>query len=170
MIKRIAITGPESTGKSWLTQRLAEYYQTAWVPEYAREYIDQLDREYGADDILRIAKGQLNLEEQLAQKSGTFLFCDTELIVTKIWYEHKYKTCPNWILDRIEDHRYDLYLLCNVDLPWKDDPQREHPQLRHYFFDIYNQELAARELPFGIVSGSGNQRLLNAIELVEKYI
>ncbi|MCF8302079.1 MAG: ATP-binding protein [Bacteroidales bacterium] len=169
MIKRIAITGPESTGKSWLTKRLAEYYQTVWVPEYARDYINRLDREYVAEDILKIAKGQLELEEQIAQKARKFLFCDTELIVTKVWYEHKYNSCPPWILDRIEDHRYDLYLLCNVDLPWQDDPQREHPHLREYFFDVYYHELQSRNLPFEVVSGQWEQRFKNAVELVGKH-
>jgi NadR type nicotinamide-nucleotide adenylyltransferase len=114
---RIAITGPESTGKSTLSEALARYYKTVFVSEYAREYIDQLDRDYSFDDILAIARGQLKREQELAAKGNKFIFCDTELIVTRIWSLHRYGKCHDWIDEQIAKRRYDLYLLCNVDLP-----------------------------------------------------
>jgi len=128
MTKRIAITGPESTGKSMLAENLAIHYRTEWIPEYAREYINNLDRPYNYDDILIIAKEQIKREERMFGKANQFLFCDTGLIVTKIWCEYKYGKCHKWIHDNIENHKYDLYLLADIDLSWQPDPLREHPK------------------------------------------
>jgi len=99
LLKRIAITGPESTGKSCLCLQLAKHFNTYCVEEYARKYIDDLKRPYNLDDIIKIAKCQLSNENKLAEKANELLFCDTELIVTKIWSEHKFSVCLQWILD-----------------------------------------------------------------------
>jgi NadR type nicotinamide-nucleotide adenylyltransferase len=167
-IVRIAITGPESTGKSALSERLASYYNTEWVPEYSREYLNELDRDYNYDDILNIAKGQLKKEKELIPKAKRFLFCDTEAIVTKIWCDIKYGICHDWILDQIKLNPYDLYLLCNIDLPWEDDPLREHPDKRTYLLNKYSEELKERDLPFHMISGLGDSRLQEAIKIIDK--
>jgi NadR type nicotinamide-nucleotide adenylyltransferase len=169
LLKRIAITGPESTGKSSLCQQLATHFNDEWVPEVAREFINKLNRPYDEADILSIAKKQINREDELVKNAKQFLFCDTELIVTKIWSEHKYKKCDPWILNQIAESKYSLYLLCNIDLPWEQDTQREHPYLRKYFFDLYLKELKDRKLNFKILRGTGDDRLRTAIELIEKY-
>jgi NadR type nicotinamide-nucleotide adenylyltransferase len=166
---RIAITGPESTGKSMLAQQLAAHYGTAWVPEFARGYINRLERPYEEKDILAIAKGQLRKENEAAKKAHHFLFCDTELIVTKIWSEVRYGRCDEWILKKIESHRYDLYLLCYIDIPWTPDPQREHPHMREKLFELYLEEMTERNLPFEVVSGLGILRLDNAISIIQKH-
>jgi NadR type nicotinamide-nucleotide adenylyltransferase len=165
---KIAITGPESTGKSQLARELASEYKTTWVPEYAREYIDRLDRPYTREDILEIARGQVRNEEIQAGKAVGMLFCDTELIVTKIWSEVRYGSCDPWILDQISRNNYALYLLCNTDLPWEPDPQREHPHLREKLFELYRDELDSRKFPYFVVSGIGRERLQNAIAGIEK--
>lgn len=167
MTKRIAITGPESTGKSTLSARLASHYQTVWVPEYARGYLAQLNRPYTIDDLLRIAKGQVESEKTLLKKASQVLFSDTELIVTKVWSEHAFGTCPAWILQGIEQQRYDLYLLTGIDIPWQPDPQREHPHLREYFYQLYRRELQERNLNFVEIWGNESERLNKAIQAVE---
>ncbi len=169
-IFKIAITGPECTGKSQLTEELAGYYKTVFVPEYARGYIDRLDRPYNREDILEIAKGQIREEGQRTQLANRMLFCDTELIVTKIWSEVKFGICDPWILKKIEENNYDLFLLCNIDLPWEVDPQREHPHMREKLFSLYLDELTERGFSFKIVSGTGKERLKNAIAFVEKKL
>jgi len=166
-ILKIAVTGPESTGKSMLAEELAVHYNTVFVPEYAREYIDRLGRPYNREDILEIAKGQITEEDRCFQRATRMLFCDTELIVTKIWSDVKYGMCDPWILQKIEENKYDLFLLCNIDLPWEDDPQREHPHMREKLFSLYHDELTERGFPFSIVSGTGKKRLMNAIGFVE---
>ena len=165
-VLKIAITGPESTGKSQLAQELAMHYGTVFVPEYARAYIDALTRPYNREDILEIAKGQIREEENLTGKARRILFCDTELIVTKIWSEVRYGTCDPWILQKIEENNYDLFLLCNIDLPWEEDPQREHPHMREKLFQLYYEELTERGSLFRVVSGTGVERLHNAIGLI----
>lgn len=166
-IKRIAITGPESTGKSELARKLAEAYGTCWVPEYAREYFEKLDRPYRESDILNIAIGQLASEQEYMQDAKRFLFCDTEAIVTRIWSMVKYGRCHPRIEEMIDRHPYDLYLLCDIDLPWEHDPLREHPDKREYLFDLYHRELKNRSLPFCIISGTGKTRLENAMKAIE---
>ena len=169
-ILKIAITGPESTGKSQLAEELAGYYNTVFVPEYARGYIDRLDRPYNRKDILEIAKGQIREEVLMDQQATRMLFYDTELIVTKIWSEVKYGICDPWILEKIEENNYDLFLLCNIDLPWEEDPQREHPHMREKLFSLYLDELTERGFLFKVVSGIGRERLANAIGFVEMVI
>jgi len=167
---KIAITGPESTGKSQLAEELAGYYNTVFVREYARGYIDRLDRPYNREDILEIARGQIREEKVMDQQATRMLFCDTELIVTKIWSEVKYGICDPWILKKIEENNYDLFLLCNIDLPWEEDPQREHPHMREKLFSLYLDELTERGLPFKVVSGTGRERLISAIGYVEQAL
>ncbi len=167
---RIAITGPESTGKSFLARQLSEHYKTLWVPEFARDYIDNLNRPYNEDDIPIIAKNQMKNEDELAEKANKILFCDTELIVTKIWSQFKYRYCDNWILENVESHVYDLYLLCNIDLPWEYDPQREHPDMREKLFNLYVNELESYNFPYAVISGMNQKRLKNAITEVVKIL
>ena len=166
MIKRISITGPESTGKSILAEQLASHFDTTWVKEYAREYLDSINRPYEYSDILEIAKKQLSKELEQIPHAKDYLFCDTDLIVTRIWCEVKYKKCHSWIKENILEHKHDLYLLCDIDLPWEEDPQREHPDKRKFLFDLYIKELMHYKLPFEIVSGNGNKRLQNAINII----
>jgi NadR type nicotinamide-nucleotide adenylyltransferase len=169
-IIRIAITGPESTGKSALAECLAVHYNTVWIPEYAREYLGKLDRPYNQDDILQIAKGQFESEKKQAFATGKFIFSDTELIVTKIWSDVKYGNCDKWILDNIDEQKFDLYLLCNIDLPWEFDVLREHPEQREYLMKLYINELFIRKLNYAVISGNGEQRVNNAISIIEKLL
>jgi NadR type nicotinamide-nucleotide adenylyltransferase len=166
-IKRIAITGPESTGKSRLAKELADYYQTVWVSEYAREYLNKLNRPYNYNDILEIAKKQLENENQLLAKANRFLFCDTDFTVTKIWCNFKYNKCHKWIEEQFDTHKYDHYLLCNIDLPWEYDPQRENATERKELFEIYLTTLKTANYPFSIINGEGSLRILNAREFID---
>jgi NadR type nicotinamide-nucleotide adenylyltransferase len=168
MLKRITITGPESTGKSWLAEQLAKHYQTRWVAEYAREYLAQNGPEYHLEDVIAIAKTQLEREEKAAQKSRKLLFCDTDMLVTKIWSEVVFGICPDWIEQQFQNHHYDLYLLCAPDIPWKPDPLRENPDNRDELFQLYKTTLEKHHFPFRVVKGVGKQRLENAINFVEE--
>ena len=170
MVKRIAVTGPESTGKTRLVRGLASHYNAVWVPEFAREYVERIGRPYTYNDILVIVKEHIVRENTLLSKANRFLFCDTDIIVAKIWCDVKYGTCHSWIRDAIESHRYDLYLLCNIDVPWKGDPLREHPYKRQYIYELYLAELKNRKLPFYIISGLGDVRLKHAVQIIDKNL
>lgn len=166
---RIAITGPESTGKSWLAEELAKHYNTTWVPEYAREYLTKLNRAYTFDDILKIAENQ-HAQEQNAAKKLDLVFCDTDFCVTSIWCKVKFGKCHDWITDMMQRKTYSLHLLCNIDLPWQYDPLREHPEMRDELFQMYVNELSLNNLPYKIISGAGIQRLNNAIHEIDDFI
>ncbi len=170
MIKRIAITGPESTGKSTLASDLAKYYKTVWVPEYAREYLEKINRPYQYEDIVEIAKGQLIHEDSFIQRAKKILISDTELLVTKVWSEYKYGKCDSWIIDELQKPRYDLYLLTDIDIPWEYDPLREHPETRTQLFNIYHKEIKKQGIPFIVISGPRERRLQKAVEYINQTI
>jgi NadR type nicotinamide-nucleotide adenylyltransferase len=165
-IKRIALIGPESTGKTTLCNELAHYFKTVWVPEYSREYIERLHRSYTLDDIEFCTKKQLELEDLLLQTANEFIFCDTELIVAKVWCEDVFKYCPDWIEAELAQRKYDLYLLTCADLPYIEDPVRENPLRREYFFGLYKDELEKRNFDFEMVTGTGNNRFKNALQII----
>lgn len=170
MLKKIAIVGPESTGKSTLSEQLAHHYHTHWVPEYARTYLNRLDRAYEEADLLQIARGQIQAEHQLIEgASQSLLFCDTDLYVIKVWSEHKYNTCDPWILQQIARRHYDLYLLTDIDLPWQYDPQREHPEpgMREYFFNVYLDIMIHAGVPWAVISGNYPTRFEAARSAIE---
>jgi len=164
----VSITGPESTGKSVLARQLAEHFKTVYVPEAARDYLNNLGRAYTFGDITLIAKEQLKTEDQMAAKASEFLFCDTDPLVTKIWSLYKYGRCDPWIEEQVKNHRYDLYLLCDIDLPWEEDPLREHPGERKELFALYKAELEKLGANYRIISGIGEDRLRKAILAVEE--
>ncbi len=166
-IKRIALIGPESTSKSTLSEFLAKYFNTNWVEEHAREYLKNIPRKYMLEDIIIIAKRQLEIEKDKIRKSNSFIFVDTELIMAKVWCEDVFKSCPDWILSNIEKEKYDFYLLCYPDIPWKEDPLRENPHRREYLFDWYEKELKNINASYIVINGIGDERLKNCITAIE---
>ena len=172
LIKKVVIIGPESTGKSTLAQNLAHLYNEPWVPEYARKYLENLTREYGFTDLLNIAKGQLHLEDHHIKRAQTVIFCDTNLQVLRVWSDHRFKKTDPWIIEQIEQRQYDLYLLTDIDMPWQEDPLREHPQpaMRKHFWNIYHKLLLETEVPFIKISGNQEMRLSQAAEAVNRLL
>ncbi len=170
-MKKIVLTGPESSGKTTLAAQLAANFGTVWVPEFARQYLENLGRPYVADDLLEIARGQMALEDEMAGKAKNGLvFLDTSLEVIKIWSQVRFGFCDEkieqWHSQRFPDH----YLLCLPDLPWAPDPQRENPNDRDVLLERYRKELREQNLPFNQVWGIGEERLANAIIAVNDFL
>ncbi len=167
--KRILILGPESTGKSTLCQDLSTYFSEPWVPEYAREYLQNLNREYVFDDLSTIAKGQLDAENDLENKARNFLFCDTDLRVIHIWSDVKYGRTEKWILNEIERRPYDFIFLTDIDLPWEVDPLREHPdpEMRKMLFDRYYDLARESGIRYKVLSGDRPMRLEKAVNALK---
>jgi len=171
-IKHIVITGPESTGKTELARGLAEHFQTTWVPEYARSYVENLGRPYTREDVETIARHQLLQEKEFQAKAQNgFLFFDTWLIITKIWFEVVYGECPDWIKDHISQFHIDLFLVCDTDLPWIPDSVRENGgEKRDELMEMYCREIESFGFPYAIVSGSGKARLNNALKFIHEKL
>ncbi|HEU5147660.1 MAG TPA: ATP-binding protein [Chryseosolibacter sp.] len=169
-LRRIVIIGPECTGKSELSALLADTYQTVWVKEYAREYLDQLDRPYGPDDLKLIAHGQTAHEDAMAMRANKVLICDTDLYVIKVWSNFKYGYCDPEILDMIARRRYDLYLLTYIDIPWVSDPLREHPDQREELYAIYLREMENQSVPFVEVKGNRQERRAIATKAIDSLL
>ena len=167
---RVAITGTESTGKTTLTKSLAHYFEGLYLEEYARTYIAKLQRPYTLEDILEIAQTQKKQEAEILKQNPSFFFSDTELLVTKIWAKYVFGKVPQWIEIALKSQKYDLYLLPNIDLDWEYDPQREYPnaEKRAFFLNWYRQELEEYQFPYKIIAGQKNERLQNAVEVINK--
>jgi nicotinamide riboside kinase len=224
-ITKIVVIGPESTGKSTLCKKLAAHYNSLWVPEYAREYLEKKGTEYNYENLLDIAKGQIALEDRIAgggdQVSGIGdqvsggkgqatdsvsestsnltpqtsylipynsyltlqtsnlkpqtshlkpLFIDTDMYVMKVWCEFVFNKCHNWILNRIAERPYDLYLLCDIDLPWIEDPLREYPDknIRGKLYHFYKDLMVNQSRPWCNISGNYEERFEKAVNFIEK--
>lgn len=184
MLKKIVILGPESTGKSTLSEQLAQHFDTAWCPEFAREYLLSNGINYDFEDLLTIAKGQLGLEDEyyetlernslpMLENGGHLpLFIDTDMYVAKVWCEFVFNKCHRFILDQIVSRRYDLYLLCDIDLPWVEDELREYPDIesRKKLYGIYKDIMINQSVPWVNISGNYEQRLDIAIKAVNKIL
>ncbi len=168
-VKRIVLTGPESTGKTTMAQQLAEHFHTNWVEEYGRDYFVKNGGISEISDLSRIAEGQVRLEEEALLHANKLLFCDTDLIVTQVWSEIYFKQCPQEVIDLSYTRRYDLHLLMDIDIPWEDDGTREFPQLREWHFKRLKEELDQRNLPYVIISGSFEERLQACIRAVRQF-
>ena len=170
-IKRIVITGPESTGKTELAKDLAKKWGTVCIPEYARYYIENLDHPYDYDDVVRIARHQITQEDQYAAKiENGILFFDTWLIITKVWLDLVFGKCPDWVAEHISSSKIDLFLVCATDLPWIADPVRENGgDKREQLFQIYCDEIRSFGFKYEVISGTGETRTSNALKALTKY-
>ncbi len=170
LIKKIAIVGPESTGKSTISAQLAAHYNTVWVPEFAREYCAALTEPCTWEDEINMFRGQLELEKNLLPQANGILFCDTTFITVKIWSDEMFGRSPQEVLDELPKHPYDLYLLMDIDLPWQDDPLRDFPHLREHFMEIWHKELKALDATYYLISGTDEERLSNAIKKIDVFL
>ena len=173
--KKIVVIGPESTGKSTLCAQLAEYYKTLWCPEYAREYLETRGKNYTYNDLLTIAKGQIDLEEKMLSTVDSRLstvFIDTDMYVMKVWCEFAFGKCHSWILNQVATRKYDLYLLCDTDLPWVSDQLREYPsrETRNKLYHFYKDVMVNQTVPWAEIKGGYEERLQNAINAVDAMI
>ena len=169
-VLRIAVIGPESSGKSQLCEQLADYFETSWVKEYARTYLMALNRSYNLEDIVTIYERQFEIEQEMLESAVGMIFIDTEFIIAKVWCENAFHECPPLIEKMIHTNPYDLYLLTAPDLPWQFDPLRENPGKGDFFFNWYVRILEVHSLNYKIISGGGDQRKECAIIAVKEFL
>jgi NadR type nicotinamide-nucleotide adenylyltransferase len=164
---KIAITGPESTGKTALAEQLADHYNAVWVPEYSRKYLEKTNGLYSEKDLVHILEGQIEAENQMITKASEILFCDTDPLVIWIWSKVKFGRVDERIEEALRDHPYDFYLLTSPDLPWERDELRESEGRLNDLFEMYLQKLKELGRRYAVISGSGNDRLKGAIDVVD---
>jgi len=168
-LKKIVITGPESTGKTTLAEALAQRLNALLIPEFARSYVEKLNRPYAYSDVEKIAQHQVDEERRFSDTGASgILLMDTWLIVTKVWFEVVYGVAPEWIEKWIATDDIDLFLVCAPDIPWIADPIRENGgEMRSKLFDRYIKEIESHGFAYEIVRGSGELRLQNACDLLK---
>ncbi|NNC35518.1 MAG: ATP-binding protein [Croceitalea sp.] len=172
---KVVVYGPESTGKTTLSKQLAQHYSTYWVPEYAREYLqnkwDKEKKTCEPEDLLPIAEGQMFLENQWAKKASKLLICDTDLLETKVYSEAYYLGTCDPLLEKFAlQNNYDLYLLTYIDIPWEKDDLRDRPDQREAMFEFFKNTLIKYDRKFVILKGNKEQRLIAAIEHIDKLL
>ena len=170
-IIKIALFGPESTGKTTLAKQLADYYETEWVPEFARDYLQEKWEENQhicvADDMLPIAYGQVALENKKLTSAKKYLFSDTNLMVTKVFSEMYYGFCDPLLNEAALEHDYDLFFLTDIDVPWEKDDIRDTPDGRESVFSVFKQTLIDTKKPFITLSGNKESRLAKATAIID---
>ena len=169
-IIKIAIVGPESSGKSTMSAFLANHYQTIWVPEYARGYCEKLTEPPTWQDEINMFYGQLALEKEMLSEANKLLICDTTFITVKIWSDYTFGKSPEEVLDELPKHPYDLYLLLDIDLPWEEDPLRDFPHMREHFMEVWYTELNALKAEYQLISGTGPDRYQKAVKAIETFL
>ena len=166
----IVITGPESTGKTALVHYLANTFNGTYVPEYARAYIERINRPYTYQDVVKIAGEQVLAYQQDELQSKKYIFYDTWLIITKIWFIEVYGCYPPWIDKKLRTLQMDLYLLCAPDIPWISDPVRENGgESRNFLFMKYQQEIENLGIPYYIIKGKGIKRFRMAEKIINNH-
>jgi NadR type nicotinamide-nucleotide adenylyltransferase len=169
-IIKIAVVGPESTGKSTMSAYLANHYHTVWVPEYARAYCEKLNEPPTWQDEINMFYGQLALEKDYLPKASRLLICDTTFITVKIWSDEIFGRSPQEVIDELPRHPYDLYLLLDIDLPWQDDPLRDFPHKREHFMKVWHKELKDINANYVVISGVGADRYESAVKAIDSTI
>ena len=165
MIK-IVLTGPESVGKSTLCKELAKYFNTICISEYARNYIEKLNRKYTYNDVINIAKTQIKQFEQEYFNANKFIFFDTDLKITKIWFEEVYNKVPDFVANKIKTNKPDMHLLCFPDIKWEKDAVRENEEARLYLYEKYKNEIEKNNINYNIITGTGSERLNLALKKI----
>jgi NadR type nicotinamide-nucleotide adenylyltransferase len=159
-VKRIAIVGAESTGKSTLCAALAERHATVWVPEYLREFVDVHARVPHEDDQLGIAQTQRARERLLLPQARRFLFCDTSPLVTAVYSRIYWGRVPDALLALEAAHDYALTFVAGIDLPWVPDGlMRESEEVRRRVHEALLAVLDRHAIPFVLLTGDLAQRL-----------
>lgn len=172
---KVVLFGPESTGKTTLAQQLARHYNSIWVPEYAREYLQNKwnneRKTCEPKDLLPIAKGQIALENTLAQKTNSVLICDTDLLETKVYSEEYYSGICDPLIEKYAiENSYDLYFLTYIDIPWEKDDLRDKPNERIEMFNAFKNALEKYNKPFVVLKGSKQERMEEALKQINKLL
>lgn len=169
-LRRVTVTGSESTGKTWLAERLARHFGTVWSREFSRDYALNKAAPLDASDVEPIARGQLRGEDDVLGRAHGLAILDTDLVSTVVYAEHYYGQCPRWIEEAARARLADLYLLCDVDVPWVADPARDRPHARQEIHAAFAARLDRYEAPYVVVRGIWEEREATAVTAIESRL
>lgn len=171
-MKRIVLTGSESTGKSTLAAELADHFHAPLVPEFLRIYASRLETDLGPEDVDAIARGQIELEDRIASASAgrNLMILDTDLLSAVVYNHHYYGDCPAWIEEEFRTRAGDLYLLMDIDAPWIPDRLRDRGDRREEMHGLFRTALSQRGLNWVVIRGSWEERRRGAVEAVERVL
>lgn len=166
---KIAIIGPESSGKTTISKELSNHFNATYIEEYARVYLEKNGPGYTYSDLEKLAKKQLELEKG---ENSKLLICDTNLLTYKIWSLYKYKKCSKWIVNNLNLSTFNLHLICFPDFQWEKDKLRENPSQieRNEIFNIYKKELNVFKLDYITLKGPHSKRLNYAINKINSLL
>ncbi len=165
--KIIVITGAESTGKTTLTNALAKHFNVPFIPEVAREIVEKLGRKYRYEDVESIARIQIEKFKELATSDHPYVFIDTWLLNTMVWFEEVFDKTPEWLEQNIKEIKIDLFLVCDIDLPWVYDPVRENGgKKRILLHNKYIQKIISNNFKYKVISGINENRFNMALDEV----
>jgi NadR type nicotinamide-nucleotide adenylyltransferase len=169
-VHRVAVTGSESTGKTWLAERLATRFRTVWSREFSREYAVQKAAPLDAADVEPIARGQMQAEDEMLRRARGLAILDTDLVSTVVYAEHYYGRCPQWVEEAARARLADLYLLCDIDVPWAADAVRDRPHDRRGIQAAFIGRLEAYGAPYVNVRGIWEEREAGAVAAIEQRV
>lgn len=155
-VKLVCFYGPESTGKTYMTEQMAKRYNTEFVPEVAREFLST--NNFTTDEIVHIGQAHYNRIIERLKTANKFLFCDTDVITTQIYSQHYLGVVPPQLYLLERKITYDLYFLFDIDVPWIADGLRDLAHLRKEMFQIFKDALEKRNIRYTLVTGSWEQR------------
>ncbi|UKM65874.1 ATP-binding protein [Flavobacteriaceae bacterium GSB9] len=172
---KVVLFGPESTGKTTISRQLAKHYNSVWVPEYAREYLqnkwDNKRETCQLQDLLPIAQGQIKLENELANATNSVLICDTDLLETKVYSEVFYSGICHPILKKYALlNTYNMYFLTYIDTPWEADDIRDRPLQRDKMFEAFQNELIKAKRPYVLLKGNKEERFNTAVKYIDQLL
>lgn len=168
-VRRVTVTGSESTGKTWLAERLARRFDTVWSREFSREYALSKTAPLSPSDVEPIARGQMGGEDDVLSRARGLAILDTDLVSTVVYAEHYYGQCPRWIEEEARVRLADLYLLCDIDVPWVAGPARDRPHARQEIQAAFAAQLDRYAAPYVVVRGSWEERESTAVTAIESH-
>ncbi len=166
-ILRVTLTGSESTGKTHLAERLAQHYRTTWSREFSREYASHKAAPLDASDVEAIARGQMRVEDETLRRAHDIALFDTDLVSTVVYAEHYYGSCPEWVKRAARERLADLYLLCDTDVAWMPDPQRDRPHAREEIHRVFEETLERFGARYALLQGPWEEREARAVDAID---
>lgn len=167
---KICLFGPESTGKTTLARRLADHFETVWVPEFARDFLLKNGNVFTPAEVRPLADGQLFIQKAAILQAKRVVFLDTDLVTNALYSQYCFGEIPVWLDEMARDNRPDFHFLLDTDLPWKADELRTHGEDRSAQMALWRWGLDHFDCRFELISGDHEMRFSKAVAWVNSLL